>query len=350
MKKVLVVDDSSFARKILSRIISEMGFQVDTASDGEEAIKKALSENYDLITLDIEMPGKNGIEVLEQIMKKKPTRVIIISSFTNENADLTFEALNLGAITYITKPSRLGIDLKKIEQKIRIKIKEVIKIPEEKLPLKRAYIWENKINEGFNKKTRYIFIGASTGGPRHLEDIARSLPANYPNPICIVQHMPANFTSKFAKRLDSISRVKVVEAKDGEVLEEGKIILGKGGYHLGFDKKDEMVICKLYPDSENSLFVPSIDRMFRSALKTIEPEKIVGILLTGIGSDGAEGLLDLKRSGALTIAESEETATVYGMPRKAIEIGAAYKKLPFPEIIRLLINMGAYRHVQKAQS
>ncbi len=349
MKKVLVVDDSSFARKILSRIISEMGFQVDTASDGEEAIKKALSENYDLITLDIEMPGKNGIEVLEQIMKKKPTRVIIISSFTTDNADLTFEALNLGAITYITKPGRLGVDLKKIEQIIRVKIKEVIKIPVDKIPLKRDYISGlHEISEGFNKNRKYIFVGASTGGPGHIEDLARSLPVNYPHPICIVQHMPANFTSKFAKRLDSISRVKVVEAKDGEVLEEGKIILGKGGYHLGFDKKDEMVICKLYPDSENSLFVPSIDRMFRSALKTIEPEKIVGILLTGIGSDGAEGLLDLKRSGALTIAESEETATVYGMPRKACEIGAVDKKLPFPQIIKFLISIGANKDVQKA--
>ena len=162
--------------------------------------------------------------------------------------------------------------------------------------------------------------------------------------------MPANFTSKFAKRLDSISKLKVVEAKDGEVLEEGKVILGKGGYHLVFNKEGKTVICKLDPDSENSLFVPSIDRMFRSALKIIEPEKIVGILLTGIGSDGAEGLLELKKSGALTIAESEETATVYGMPRKAYEIGAVDKILPFPEIIRFLINMGAYSHVQKAQS
>ena len=349
MKKILVVDDSSFVRKILSRIISEMGFQVDTASDGEEALRKAFSEDYDLITLDIEIPGKNGIEVLEQIMKKKPTRVIVISSFTTDNADLTFEAMNLGAITYITKPGRLGVDLKKIEQTIKTKIKEVIKLPEDKLPLKRAYISDiRKINGGFNNKNRkYILIGASTGGPGHIEDLVRSLPPNYPHPICIVQHMPARFTSKFAKRLCSIGKLKVVEAKDGEVLEEGKIILGKGGYHLGFGKKGEMVICKLNPDDKNSLFVPSIDRMFRSALKNIDHEKIVGILLTGIGSDGAEGLLELKRSGALTIAESEETATVYGMPRKAYEIGAVDKKLPFPQIIRFLVSIGVNKHVQE---
>jgi len=352
MKKILVVDDSPFARKILTKIISEMGFQVDTASDGEEALEKVLSENYDLITLDIEMPGINGIEVLKQIMKKKPTRVIMISSFTTDDADLTFEALNLGAVTYITKPGRLGVDLKKIEQNIRTKIKEIINIPEDKLPLKSAYISDLSVLGGSShkKNRKYILIGASTGGPGHLENLVRALPVNYPHPICIVQHMPARFTSKFAERLNSISRLKVVEAKEGEVLEEGKIILGKGGYHLNFEKKGEKIICKLSPDKENFLFVPSIDSMFISALSSIEPESIVGILLTGIGSDGAEGLLKLKKSGALTIAESEETATVYGMPRKAWEIGAVDKQLPFPEIIKFLVSIGVDSHVQEAQS
>ncbi|WP_457635252.1 chemotaxis-specific protein-glutamate methyltransferase CheB [Persephonella sp.] len=353
MKKILVVDDSSFARKILSKIISDIGFDVDTASDGEEALKKIFSQNYDLITLDMEMPGISGIELLKQIMGKKPTRVIIISSFTTDNADLTFEALNLGALTYITKPGRLGVDLKKIEERIKTKIVEIINIPEDKiLPARRSY--HSELNKTYRSRyennQKFIFIGASTGGPKHIEDLVKVLPFNYPHPVCIVQHMPSEFISKFVRRLDSISSIKVVEAKDGEVLEGGKVILGKGNYHLTFDKNAGNIVCRLKPDLDNSLFVPSIDKMFISALKVIEPEKIIGILLTGIGSDGAEGLLKMKKSGALTISESEETAIVYGMPKKAYEIGGVSKKLSFPQILNFLISIGDEKDVQKIQS
>ncbi|SNZ03220.1 two-component system, chemotaxis family, response regulator CheB [Persephonella hydrogeniphila] len=348
MKKVLIVDDSSFVRKILSKIISQLGYTVDTAKDGEEAVKKILHNDYDLVTLDIEMPVKNGIEVLKEIMDVKPTRVVIISSYTTENADITFKALDMGAITYITKPGKLGVDLKKIEEDIKETVKEVSELPLSRLQT-RTEIKEPSA-KNYPSEKKYILIGASTGGPKHIEDILKALPENYPNPICIVQHMPKDFIPTFVKRLNSVSKLKVTEAKDGEPVDTGKVIIGKGGYHLNFEKKNGKVVCRLKSDNNNSLFVPSVDEMFKSALKAIEPEKIVGVLLTGIGSDGAEGLLELRKAGAITIAESEETAIVYGMPREAYNKGAVKKLLPFPQIIKEIIKIGADRDVQKAQS
>ncbi len=355
-KKVLIVDDSALVRKILTKIIQEMGFSVDTAKDGIEAVEKATKSNYDLITLDIEMPGKNGLEVLKEVMEKKPTRVIIISSYTTDNATTTIQALSLGALTYITKPGRLGVDLKKIEEEISYKIKEVLEVPRFRLKTVKKHTPETtdyckKELKEFKPDTRtqrYILIGASTGGPRLIEQIAKTVPKDYPHPICVVQHMPENFTGKFAERLNSISKLTVVEAKNNEEVSKGKIIIGKGGKHLHFRKTESgLVVCRLVPNTSGRFFVPSVDEMFFSALEVMEPEKIVAILLTGIGDDGADGMVALKKAGAYTIAESEETAVVYGMPREAYLRGGATKVLPFPEILKEIIRIGTEKYVQK---
>ncbi|WP_457638773.1 chemotaxis-specific protein-glutamate methyltransferase CheB [Persephonella sp.] len=344
-KKVLVVDDSLFVRKILSRIISRMGYQVDTASDGIEAVKKILSSDYDLITLDIEMPGKNGIQVLKEVMGKKPSRIVIISSYTTENAELTLEALSLGAVSYITKPGKLGADISKIETQIQEKIKEVIELPLNKLfPLRKAKLQPEHYSYRPDSK-KYILIGASTGGPKHIEQIISSLPENYPHSIAVVQHMPAGFTQKFAERLNKAGRLKVVEAETGEVLEGGKVIIAKGGLHLHFDRVNGLYVCKLVKDTKNSLFVPSVDEMFISAVNVLPPEQTVAVLLTGLGSDGAYGMLKLKEAGAKTLAESEETAVVYGMPREAFQIGAVDKTVPLQDIINYLQKLGVYNNV-----
>ncbi|NPA16419.1 MAG: chemotaxis-specific protein-glutamate methyltransferase CheB [Aquificae bacterium] len=344
-KKVLIVDDSRFVRKILSRIVAGMGYQVDTAGDGKEAVSKIMVNDYDLVTLDIEMPGMNGIQVLKEIMKRKPTRVIMISSYTTDNAELTLEALNLGAVSYITKPGKLGADLSKIEDHIREKIQEVINLPEEKIPVKSSITPRRENYTYSSGENRFILIGASTGGPKHIEQILSSLPDGYPHSIAIVQHMPAGFTGKFAERLDKVSRIQVVEAKDGEPLLPGKAVIGKGGYHLKFEKNGGGIVCRLERDTNGSLFVPSVDEMFISASRVIPPGKTVAVLLTGIGSDGAMGMLELKKQGAITIAESEETAIVYGMPREAKIKGAAEKVLPLNEIIDYLAGLGAVSHV-----
>jgi len=340
-KKVLIVDDSHFVRKILSRIISELGYEIDTAKDGKEAVKKIMENEYDLITLDIEMPFMDGIQALKEIMGKKPTKVIMISSYTTDNAELTLEALNLGAISYITKPGRLGVDLQRIEDEIKRKVKEIIQLPPEKIPLKNSITLQGKNYRYNTEESRYILIGASTGGPQHIEQILSALPENYPHSIAVVQHMPAGFTKKFAERLNKVSDINVVEASNGEQLSSTKAVIGRGGYHLKFEKEKGNIHCKLERDENHSLFVPSVDEMFISACNVLPPEKTVAILLTGIGSDGAKGMLELKKKGALTIAESEETAVVYGMPREAKSIKAAKKILPLEGIIGFLLNLGA---------
>ena len=352
-KKILVVDDSALARRILTKILENLGYSVDTAKDGEEAIKKALNDNYDLITLDIEMPNKNGIEVIKEIMDKKPTRILVISAYTTEDANLTLDALDNGALGYITKPGTVGSLLQQVEEEIKLKVKEVLSIPKIKVlmnrkkatKLKESLSKINTINtENFNPNDdlKYVLIGASTGGPRLIEMIAKTLPENYPYPLCVVQHMPVNFTKKFAERLDSLSKLKVVEASNGEEVLPEKMIIGKGGWHLHFARRsDSTIITKLVPNTAKRFFVPSVDEMFFSALEVMNPKSIMAVLLTGIGDDGADGMVALKKAGAYTIAESEETAIVYGMPKEAYLRGGAIKVLPFPKILEEIIKFGA---------
>lgn len=358
-KKVLIVDDSALVRRFLSKIIESLGLEVDTAKNATEAIEKALENNYDLITLDMELPDKNGLEVIKEVMDKKPTRILVISAYTTEDADLTLQALEMGALGFITKPGTFGASIQQIEEEIKQKIKEIINIPKFKILMNREKAKRNKQNfESIDKikitdysakeDTKYILIGASTGGPRLIETIAKTLPENYPYPICVVQHMPPNFTKKFAERLDSLSKLKVVEASNGEEVVKGKMIIGKGGWHLHFAKRevDDVIVCKLAPNTRNRFFVPSVDEMFFSALEVIDPKKIVAILLTGIGDDGADGMVALRKAGAYTIAESEETAVVYGMPKEAYLRGGATKVLPFPKILEEILKLGAKDGIQ----
>ncbi|WP_187648039.1 chemotaxis-specific protein-glutamate methyltransferase CheB [Nitrosophilus labii] len=347
-KKALVIDDSALVRRFLSKELQELGFEVDVAKDGEEGLNKALKENYDLITLDIEMPKKDGLLVLEELMREKPTRVIVVSSYAVENGEIALKALDLGALTYITKPggkSSIILDPQKIKEELKEKVLDIMKIS--KLSLMKRKSQVKKKVEPFKVKdfkarddSKYVLIGASTGGPKLIETIAVSLPKDYPYPVCVVQHMPTSFTSKFAERLNSLSKIGVVEAKSGEVLMKGKMIIGKGGKHLHFRKNDDKIVIKLVPNSSGRFFVPSVDEMFFSALEVMEPRNIMAILLTGIGDDGADGMVALKKAGAYTIAESEESATVYGMPKEAYVRGGTVKVLPFEDILKEIIKFG----------
>lgn len=347
-KKALVIDDSALVRRFLSKELQELGFDVDVAKDGEEGLNKALNNNYDLITLDIEMPKKDGLTLLEELMREKPTRVIVVSSYAVENGEIALKAMELGALTYITKPggkSSLILDPQKIKDELKEKVTDVMKISKISL-MKRKNQLSKKIEpfrvDDFRAKSdlKYVLIGASTGGPKLIETIAASLPKEYPYPLCVVQHMPTSFTSKFAERLNTLSKIEVVEAKSGEIVSKGKMIIGKGGKHLHFRDDNGKIVVKLVPNSNNRFFVPSVDEMFFSALEVMEPRNIMAILLTGIGDDGADGMVALKKAGAYTIAESEESATVYGMPKEAYVRGGTVKVLPFEEILKEIIKYG----------
>ena len=190
------------------------------------------------------------------------------------------------------------------------------------------------------QKINLILIGVSTGGPKLIEKIVRSLPDNYPYPLCIVQHMPENFTAVFAQRLNTLTNLDVKEAKDNEIIVPGTIIIAKGGKHLHFRKRGDKIIIKLQKNINNHFFVPSVDEMFLSAAKMLNPKEIVAILLTGIGDDGADGMVKLKNAGAYTIAESEKSATVYGMPKEAYLRGGTCEVLDFEDILSFLLHIG----------
>ncbi|WP_170137384.1 CheB methylesterase domain-containing protein [Thermovibrio guaymasensis] len=209
------------------------------------------------------------------------------------------------------------------------------------LPRKLAFL-ERKIKKEPKKegKNKLIIVGASTGGPRLIEKILVSLPEDYPHSLCIVQHFPKGFSKRFAERLNSISKLEVLEAEEGMELIPGRAVIAKAGYHLHLQQNREKIVCKIVPNIKGLFFVPSVDETFFSALSVIGSKDVVAVLLTGIGYDGAEGMVALRKAGAFTIAESEKTAAVYGMPKVAKEKGGAVKVLDFPDIQKFIFELG----------
>jgi two-component system chemotaxis response regulator CheB len=351
MDKVLIVDDSALVRRELSKLLIEAGFDVTIAKNGQEAVDMVLAGNFDVVTMDINMPVMDGLTAVKLIMKQKPTPIVMISSLTQGDADITFDALEYGAVDFVGKPGTLTLNVQNIGEDIVSKIEEASKVPKNRLKIRKASnvvkvnlnkepVLKSRISRG-KKAEKVILIGASTGGPGLIEQIVRALPEDFPYPICIVQHMPGAFTEKFAKRLDKVSALDVVEADQKETVTAGKVIIGKGGKHMHFSKKASGVVSvRLAENTTNSFFVPSIDEMFFSAAKAFDPTTLLAIELTGIGSDGADGMVVLKKEGAYTIAESKETATIYGMPRVAFEKGGTVKVLPFPEILDEILAFG----------
>lgn len=346
MKKVLIADDSALVRKQLSEIISELGFEIDTARNGAEAVQKAVAQQYDVITMDINMPVMDGLSAVEKIMAERPTPILMISSLTTESADITMEALDLGAIDYIAKPGTMNVGREENRADILHKVKSLSRIPARRLQsVARRQPRRGTQPTRESAKTlpsggeikKILLIGASTGGPGLIEQICVALPATFPYPVCIVQHMPEQFTAAFAARLDRASTLPVIESKNNMELFPGCIYVAKGGVHLHFAKKVSGKIVLREESGKNSrFFQPSVDEMFQSALKVFRGDQIISVLLTGIGDDGADGMVAVKRAGGFTIGESEETATVYGMPKEAYERGGVIQQLPFPKILKAL--------------
>ncbi|MDD5717578.1 MAG: chemotaxis-specific protein-glutamate methyltransferase CheB [Sulfuricurvum sp.] len=344
MKKVLIADDSALVRKQLSEIISELDFEIETARNGAEAVEKAVANQYDVITMDINMPVMDGLSAVEKIMAQRPTPILMISSLTTESANITMEALDLGAVDYIAKPGTMNVGREENRADILHKVKTLSRIPARRLksvarrsstPVSAATEKVVKTSNGEIKKV--LLIGASTGGPGLIEQICTSLPENFPFPVCIVQHMPEQFTAAFATRLDRKSPLPVLEAKNNMELVNGCIYVAKGGVHLHFAKKvSGKYVIREEKEKNGRFFQPSVDEMFLSALKVFRGEQINAVLLTGIGDDGADGMVAIKKAGGFTIGESEETATVYGMPKEAYDRGGVMQQLPFPKILKTL--------------
>ncbi len=323
---VLVADDSALMRKYIREMLeSDPEIKViAVARDGEDTIEKARKYNPDVITLDINMPKMDGIAALQILVGEKIAPIIMLSSLTQEGALITFEALELGAFDYVAKPGgTVSLNIKQVKDELIAKVKAAaLSRTMGKLIRKREKIKVKKRKPKRISKRKAVAIGISTGGPKTLMDVIPYLPENIPADIYIVQHMPPSFTKSFAQRLDKNSKITVVEAEAGIEARNGLAVLGKGGYHLTvFQKMNGNIIVRT-PSLPRTMFMPSVNVMMESVLK-VYGKDTVGVLMTGMGDDGADAMVKIRRAGGITVAESEETAIVFGMPREAIERGGA---------------------------
>lgn len=334
--KVLVIDDSAFIRSLLSNILNNdpMIEVVDTACDPIEAKEKIKTLNPDVLTLDIQMPNMNGLEFLERLMAHRPMPVVMISSLTELGAAETIKALELGAVDFVTKPKR---DIERSIKELSLAICEKIKIAAQAQIIHKKTI---KLSQAKNVHgnledvkilDHYIVIGSSTGGVEALSEIITNLPAVCA-PILITQHMPEKFTTSFAARLNKTSALTVHEAQDGQPILPNNVYLAPGGYHMGIRKLASSFAIQLNDGPLINGHKPSVDFLFESVAQYIPCPKVCGIILTGMGKDGAVGLKKLKEKGALTYGQNEASCVVYGMPRAAQEIDAVKKELNLNEI------------------
>ncbi len=333
--KVLVVDDSAFMRKALSMMLeSDPEIEVvATARDGSEAIDKIKTLKPDIVTLDVEMPRMDGLTALKIIMKECPLPVLMVSSLTTEGAKVTLEALKLGAVDFIPKQlSYVSLDIVKIKDELIQKVKSIVN---SKFIRRKIYKYEVESigKEKFKpvkKEFELVAIGVSTGGPVSLQEVLSKIPADFPVGIVIAQHMPPNFTRLLAERLNSISKIEVREASDGDVVRAKLALVAQGGRNLIFEKNggDKIVRIVDFPDT---LYKPSVDLMMSSA-SDVFGDKVLGVIMTGMGKDGLEGLRKVKEKGGYVIAQDEETSVVWGMPKAVVDAGLADSILPLEKI------------------
>lgn len=329
---VLVVDDSALMRKVISRMVESSPDceVVGIARDGEEAVEKVAELRPDVVTLDVEMPRLNGLEALTHIMLHHPTPVVMLSALTEEGSEATVRALEIGAVDFIHKPdgSSISLSIENVGEELVKKIRVAASSRPKRLFIRRKRRFESP--KAFRAKV--IVFGASTGGPGTLIDITQSLPPKIP-PVLVVQHMPGGFTSSFAKRLNATSRLEFKEAEDKDVLKPGHGYVAPGGYHMLVDNSR----IRLTRGPKLHGVRPAVDRTMESIASSYE-NKAIGIVLTGMGSDGAEGLKRIFETGGRTIAEAESSCVVFGMPQAAIEAGAAQVVLPSQRIAETVVK------------
>ena len=333
MIKVLIVDDSRVMRSSISRILSkDTSIEiVGTAENGREAVEKAESLKPDVITMDVEMPVMNGIDALKKIMDKGPVPVIMMSSLTKEGAEITIEALSLGACDFVTKDFANFGTLASRESEIIAKVKNVarnkVRVMLRKLDTARKPL---AVNTQVKGRHEILAIGASTGGPPALQHILTRLPGAFPVPVVIAQHMPKVFTQSFSQRLNAVSQLSVKEAEDGEVLKAGVAYLAPGDRHMSLKRKGNAVSVQ-FDDTVQYIYRPSVDLLMGSTAAAYDRQSF-GVILTGMGNDGLVGMKEMKARGGYIVAQDEETCVVYGMPRAVVTANLADAVLPVDRI------------------
>lgn len=346
--KVLVVDDSAFMRKVISEILNEQDDieVIATARNGLDALQKLEKLPVDVVTLDLEMPVLDGLATIERIMETNPLPIVVLSSMTQRSSDITMTALSKGAIDFVAKPSgNISLDLHTVGNELVNKVHSVANVipsktspkvevapkrpPKSKGPTIAATIKPPKSAIARDQISDVIVaIGCSTGGPKALEEVFMQLPGDLPAGIVIVQHMPKNFTRSLADRLNSLARISVKEATEGDFVLNGHALVAPGGYHLTVNEHRQV---ELNLDPPVKYLRPAVD-VTMDSLPEVFNKRIIGVILTGMGSDGAQGMATIKQNGGKTIVQDKETSTIFSMPKAVYDQGNADYVLPLHQI------------------
>jgi len=365
--KVLVVDDSALVRKLFGTVLTaDAGFEVRFARNGLEALDELERFGPDVVTLDVQMPHMDGLECLDRIMVQRPCPVVMVSSLTDEGADATLQALALGAVDFVPKPGgavSLRMDafaptlVEKVRAATHAKLRASLRLKERvqhriggAMPAPRTSATARPLGERGARPARdavprsatgdgLVLVGTSTGGPPALEALLRALPGRFPWPILVAQHMPEGFTGPLARRLDGLCEIRVVEVSQPVALAAGCAYIGRGAADLVVSRRAGTLTAMSAAPHADYLWHPSTDRLVRSAMSHLPASQLVGILMTGMGNDGAEAMALLHAQGGRTIAESEETAVVWGMPGELVKAGGADWVVPLPAIAERLLQI-----------
>ena len=345
MTKILVVDDSALMRKCLREILERQpGWIVITARNGRDALAQIAQHNPDVVTLDINMPEMDGLTCLAEIMAQSPLPVVMVSSITARGAQVTLEALELGAVDFVEKPGgTVSLNIDTIDHQLVAKVKSAARSKPRRARGLVQRVQRSTAARVPSPSSRpgsidgVVLIGVSTGGPRTLEDILPRLPASFPWPVVVAQHMPGAFTGPFAERLDRICELDVIEVAEPQPLRAGRVYIGRGNADVVISRRLGRLIVESMPEDARLLWHPSVERLVQSAMSVIDVEQLTAVQLTGMGNDGAEAMTALRRAGGRTIAEHESTAIVYGMPAELVRLGGAEMVLPSPRIADQLI-------------
>ena len=345
--RVIVVDDSALVRSLLTEIINRQPDMVCIGSAADPLVAREMIRemNPDVITLDVEMPRMDGIDFLSKLMRLRPMPVVMVSTLTERGAEVTMKALELGAVDFVAKP-KIGIAdglrllAEDITDKVRIAAKAQVRklhVPAPAAPGAPAAARTAMPSAlGRLSTEKIIFIGASTGGTEATKEVLVNLPADCPA-VVITQHMPPGFTRSYAARLDGLCRIRVKEAQDGERILPGHAYIAPGGLHLSVERSGANYIARVQDGEPVNRHRPSVEVLFKSAARVVGPNAL-GIMLTGMGADGAKAMKELRDAGSYNLVQDEASCVVFGMPREAINAGAAHEVLPLTQIAPKLIE------------
>ncbi len=352
MIKVLVIDDSALVRKLLSEILNAaVGIEVvGTAADPLIARDKIKQLQPDVLTLDIEMPRMDGLTFLANLMRLRPMPVVMVSTLTEKGADVTLQALEMGAVDFVSKPkanfsNAIQAYARELVEKVRVaataRVRALPARPVQAMKVDKKLsadaVLKKKITKHYRTTDKMIAIGASTGGTEAIKEVLADLPADFPG-IVISQHIPAAFSASFAQRLNAASAMEVQEAQDGDQILPGHAYVAPGSQHLLLERSGARFVIRLNDGPPVNRHKPSVDVMFRSVAQHVGPNAI-GIILTGMGDDGARGLKEMRDAGAPTVGQDEQSSVVWGMPREAFECGAVETVLPLQKVASHLIKV-----------